>query len=102
MGIFGNAFKIPYENTPLNEEEIKFLDKVCLKIKEKKMSEVALFLAESTVPFHNLTSQMIVFGLPFLNFLFKKEDLEKLINVLQKPAALKFFRENLEKLTDGH
>jgi len=95
MGIFANAFKIP-EKLPVTDDEKQFIIKACEKIKERKMSEVAIFFAESTLPFHNLVSQLIIFGLPFLNFVFKKEDIDKLINILQKPAALEFFKNNLK------
>lgn len=96
MGIFGNAFKISDVNVPLTEEEVIFLNIICEKIKKKKMSEVASFIAESTFPFHNLTAQMLIFAMPFLNFIFRKEDIERLVHILGKPSALKFFKENLK------
>ena len=95
MGIFGNAFKMP-QRLSVTEEEKRFILKACEKIKAKKMSEIAIFFAESTVPFHNLASQLVIFGLPFLNFIFKREDIDKLINILQKPSALEFFKSNLK------
>ncbi|PIS47987.1 MAG: hypothetical protein COT17_00670 [Elusimicrobia bacterium CG08_land_8_20_14_0_20_51_18] len=94
MGIFGNAFKLP-QKTPLTEQEKAFLLKVCGEIKKRKLSDIAGIIAEGTKPVHNLTSQAVIFGMPFLNCVFKKEDVDRLVSILQNPAALDFFKDNL-------
>jgi len=94
MGIWSNAFKIPGKR-PLTEDDKTFLLKVCGVIKKRELSHLAALTAESTTPAHNIFSQAVIFGMPFLNIIFGKQEVERLADLLQNPAALDFFKENL-------
>lgn len=94
MGIWSNAFKIPGKRS-LNEEDKAFLLKACSLIKKKNLSQMASLTAEATVPAHNIFSQAVIFGMPFLNIIFEKKEVERLADLFQNPAALEFFKENL-------
>ncbi len=94
MGIWSNAFKIPGKR-PLSEDDKAFLLKACQAIKKRELSQLAALTADSTVPAHNIFSQAVIFGMPFLNIIFDKKEVERLSDLLQNPAALDFFKENL-------
>lgn len=94
MGIWKNAFKIPGK-TPLSQQDKDFILKACVLIRKKNLSHLATIAVEATLPVHNLTSQAVIFGMPFLNMVFSKEDVQRLADLLQNPAALDFFKENI-------
>lgn len=94
MGIWENAFKIPGK-TPLCQRDKEFILKACSLIKKKNLSHLAAIGAEATLPVHNLASQAVIFGMPFLNIIFSKEEVQRLADLLQNPAALDFFKENI-------
>ena len=94
MGIWKNAFKIPGK-MPLTKQDRDFIIKACELIKKKQLSHLAAMAADATLPVHNLTSQAVIFGMPFLNIIFSKDDVQRFADLLQNPAAMDFFKENI-------
>lgn len=96
MGIWKNAFKLP-ETKQVFDAEKELLVSVAEKIRKRSLGDIAVILLESTRPVHNLGAQAFVFLMPLLNLVFKKEDVEKFIGVLENPNAISFLIEQLEK-----
>ncbi len=94
MGIWKNAFKIPGK-TPISQQDKDFILKACALIKRRNLSHLAAMAVDATLPLHNLTSQAVIFGMPFLNMIFSKEDIQRLADLLQNPSAFDFFKENI-------
>lgn len=90
MGIWKNAFKLPGHRA-VTEEEKGFLAGLALKINRRSLGNVAALALESTRPLHNLGSQALVFLTPILGAVFKKEELEKFVKLLENPNAIDFF-----------
>jgi len=95
MSIWTNAFKIPQKKV-LKEEEKIFIEKFTNEIKKRNLSMPSAILVEGTLPMHNITSQLIVFAFPFLRFIFKEQDINTLVDILQNPAALEYFKEKID------
>lgn len=96
MSIWDNAFKIN-RDIELKEEEKVILLKAVKKIKEKKLEDIAILIAESTRPVHNITANFLYFLQPTLGFIFSKQDLETISRILENPKGLEFFKEKLNE-----
>lgn len=94
MGIWKNAFKLPGHRA-VTEEEKGFLARLALKINKRSMGHVAALAIESTRPLHNLGSQAMIFLTPILGAVFKKEELERFVQLLENPKAIDFFLNEL-------
>jgi len=95
MGIWKNAFKLPGRGA-VTEEEKKILCDLALKVNKRSMGSVAALALESTRPLHNLGSQALVFLTPMLSALFSREEMERLVKLLENPEAVTFFIEELD------
>lgn len=95
MSIWKNAFKIN-NGRDLTEEEKAFIEKVVLKIKEKKLEEIALFVAESTRPFHNIAANLVYFSKPMFGFIFSQQEIEKIAEILENPKGFEFFKSKFQ------
>ncbi|MCK5358861.1 MAG: hypothetical protein KAJ48_10735 [Elusimicrobiales bacterium] len=96
MGIWKNAFKLP-KNKIVSEEEKKLLLKLSDKVKKRGLSDIIVLSIESSRPVHNLGAQSLIFLMPFITMLFKKEMAERFVKILENPDAVSFF---IEQLTD--
>lgn len=90
-----NAFSLPSDK-PVTEEEKALLEKVAAKIRERSLGQVAALAVESSRPIHNISSQALVFLMPFISILFKKEEAQKIVDMLQNPNAVSYLIERLE------
>lgn len=95
MSIWKNAFKIS-KGRDLTDEEKAFIEKIVLKIKEKKLEEIALFVAESTRPFHNIGANLIYLSKPMFGFVFSQEELNKIAEILENPKGFEFFKSKFQ------
>jgi hypothetical protein len=96
MSIWSNAFKIN-NGRDLTEPEKEVIIKAVEKIKKRKLEDIALMFAESTRPIHTLTSNLIYFSQPTLGFIFSKDEMQKISEILENPKGLEFFREKLKE-----
>jgi hypothetical protein len=96
MSIWENAFKIN-KGKELTEEEKLFLKKFSLKIKERKMETISVFILESTAPIHTILSNLLTFLKPTIGFIISKEEIEKLEKILENKKAIEFLKEELLK-----
>ena len=96
MGIWKNAFKLP-KNKIVSEEEKKLLLKLSDKVKKRGLSDIIVLSIESSRPVHNLGAQSLIFLMPFITMIFKKEMAERFVKILENPDAVSFF---IEQLTD--
>ncbi|HOJ85805.1 MAG: hypothetical protein ACP5SD_02855 [Elusimicrobiales bacterium] len=96
MSIWSNAFKIN-NGRDLTEPEKEIIIKAVEKIKKRKLEDIALMFAESTRPIHTLTSNLIYFAQPTLGFIFSKDEMQKISEILENPKGLEFFREKLKE-----
>ncbi|MBU2529614.1 MAG: hypothetical protein KKD35_01135 [Elusimicrobia bacterium] len=94
MGIWKNAFKLP-KNKVVSLDEKKLLFKLAEKVKKRKMSDIILLSIESSRPVHNLGAQSLIFLMPFITMIFKKEKAERFVKILENPDAVSFFIEQL-------
>jgi hypothetical protein len=94
MGIWSNAFKVNISKE-LTEKDKIFLSKICLKIKKKNLSDIAVLIAESSKPVNFLVSNFIYFLKPTLGFLLSKEDIQRAAELLENPEGLEFFKSEL-------
>ena len=94
MGIWKNAFKLP-KNKVVSLDEKKLLFKLAEKVKRRKMSDIILLSIESSRPVHNLGAQSLIFLMPFITMIFKKEKAERFVKILENPDAVSFFIEQL-------
>lgn len=90
-----NAFSLPSDK-PVTEEEKAMLEKVAAKIRERSLGQVAALAVESSRPIHNISSQALVFLMPFISILFKKDEAQKIVDMLQNPNAVSYLIERLE------
>jgi len=96
MGIWKNAFKLP-KNKIVSAEEKKLLLKLADKVKKRGLSDIIVLSIESSRPVHNLGAQSLIFLMPFITMIFKKEMAERFVKILENPDAVSFF---IEQLTD--
>ena len=99
MNIWANAFKMPAP-PEVTEQQKEFLSGVALKVRRRRMGQVASMTIESTRPFHHLGSQALVFLMPMLSSLFGKDGTGKIIKILENPKAMDFFVKELDRDTD--
>lgn len=90
-----NAFSLP-SRKPVTEEEKALLEKVAAKIRERSLGQVAALALESSRPLHNIGSQALVFLMPFITVLFKKEEAQRIVEMLENPNAVSYLVERLE------
>lgn len=90
-----NAFSLPSER-PVTEEEKALLEKIAAKVRERSLGQVAALAMESSRPLHNIGSQAVVFLTPFITILFKKEEADKVVALLENPNAISYLIERLE------
>ncbi|MDQ7773657.1 MAG: hypothetical protein RDU13_09045 [Elusimicrobiales bacterium] len=90
-----NAFSLP-SHRPVTEEEKALLEKVAAKVRARSLGQVASLALESSRPLHNIGSQAVVFLMPFITILFKKEEAEKVVALLENPNAISYLIERLE------
>jgi len=95
MGIWTNAFKLPADRKVTGEEK-KTLDYIAGKINKRALGQMAALALESTRPVHNLGSQGLVFLSPVLNMLFGAPEVEKIVRLLENPAAISYLAEKLD------
>jgi hypothetical protein len=96
MGIWKNAFKLP-ETKTVSDAEKELIVSFADKVKKRSLGDIAVIFLESTRPIHNLGAQAFVFLMPLISLVFKKEDAEKFITILENPNAVSFLIEQLEK-----
>ena len=99
MSIWKNAFKIN-QGRDLSPEDKEFVIKVVRKIKERKLSSVALFVLESTRPLHNIGANFLYFLSPSLGFIFSSHDITRIAEILENPGGVKFIISKLEEDED--
>lgn len=73
------------------EEKEKLLNEIANYIVKMRLSDVAIFLLESSKPISFLSSQFLIFLRPFVSVYFSPQTYDKLIEVLND-------RNNIEKL----
>lgn len=95
MGIWSNAFKVNVSKE-LTENDKIFLSKICLKIKKKNLSDIAVLIAESSRPVNVLISNFIYFLKPTLGFLISKEEIQRVAELIENPEGLEFFKSELD------
>ncbi len=94
MSIWSNAFKIN-KGRELTEEEKIILTKAVKKIKERKLEDIAFLMIEATRPVHTIINNLVYFSQPAFNFIFSRDEIEKLIEILDNPKACDFLKEKL-------
>lgn len=95
MSIWKNAFKIN-SGRELKEDEKAFIERIVIKIKQRKLEDVALFVVESTRPFHNIGANLLYFSKPIFGFIFSQQDIERIAEILENPKGYEFFKSKLE------
>ncbi|MCS7245676.1 MAG: hypothetical protein N2504_05740 [candidate division WOR-3 bacterium] len=73
------------------EEKERLLNEVANRIVKMRLSDVAIFLLESSKPISFLSSQFLIFLRPFISVYFSPQTYDKLIEILND-------RNNIEKL----
>lgn len=96
MGIWDNAFKIPEPPEPAAEEKA-LLDALAVKIRGRKLGDIAAFALESTRPVHDLGAQSASFLTPILNIVFEKDEVGKYARLLENPKAVSYLVERLQE-----
>ncbi len=96
MSIWKNAFKINY-GRELTDDEKEFVIKITLKIKEKKLQDIALLVIDSTRPVHTLAANFMYFSRPVFGFIFSADEITKLAEILENPKGVEFFKLQLEE-----
>ena len=94
MGIWTNAFKLP-GHPGLTAPEKAFLSGLSGKVRGRSMEFAVSLALESSRPLHNLGAQALVFLLPLLVQVVSREEAEKVIKLLENPAAIDFFLKEL-------
>ncbi|HNT98161.1 MAG TPA: hypothetical protein PKK31_07855 [Elusimicrobiales bacterium] len=90
-----NAFSMPSEK-PVTEEEKALLERIASKIRARSLGQVAALTLESSRPVHGIGSQALIFLKPFISMIFKKEEAEKVIALLENPNAMSYLAERLD------
>lgn len=99
MGIWKNAFKLSGKKI-VSEKEKELLIELASKVKKRSLSDIMILSLESSRPIHNLGAQSLVFLMPFITMLFKREKAERFVKILENPEAISFFIEQLEDLPE--
>ncbi|HOI42516.1 MAG TPA: hypothetical protein PK523_06170 [Elusimicrobiales bacterium] len=94
-----NAFSMPSEK-PVTEEEKALLERIASKIRARSLGQVAALTLESSRPVHGIGSQALIFLKPFISMIFKKEEAEKVIALLENPKAMSYLAERLDPESD--
>ena len=94
MGIWKNAFKLSGKKI-VSEKEKELLIELASKVKKRSLSDIMILSLESSRPIHNLGAQSLVFLMPFITMLFKREKAERFVKILENPEAVSFFIEQL-------
>lgn len=94
MGIWDNAFKIPEPQEPTAEEKA-LLDALAVKVRARKLGDLAAFALESTRPVHDLGAQSASFLTPILNIVFDKDEVSRYAKLLENPKAVSYLVDKL-------
>ncbi|MEF3280780.1 MAG: hypothetical protein K6357_07445 [Elusimicrobiota bacterium] len=95
MSIWSNAFKIN-KGRQLSEDEKDFILRAAIKIKKRKMEDIAIFALEATTPIHTIASNIMYFIEPTLGFIFSKQELTKLSSIIENPKGIEYLKQQLE------
>lgn len=96
MGRWSNAFKIP-QGEELCDSDKDFIKNIVIKIKKRKLENIALFILNSSFPIRTIASNIIHFLEPTLGFVIQKKHIEKVAELIENPKGFKFIIEELER-----
>ena len=89
-----NAFDLKGPHGPLTDEDHRLLKKLADAVVRRRMTTPAVLFLQSVQPLNSVGSQALVFLRPFLTGLFKAEDYDRMVDILDR-------REGLQALTDA-
>jgi len=93
----GHAFAINGGVEKLSENDILLLERMATYISRRGMSEVATMTLETCRPLNFLSSQVLQFFRPFVNFVFpNSEDFQHFAELLEDREVLSLFIEKIE------
>lgn len=92
-----HAFSLDSQKKPLSPEEDAILEKIAGLIAKKGMTAPAIVFLEMHRPLNFLGGQMMHFLSPFMDMVYKGDEMERLAEILNLEAGFEEFINKLKK-----
>ncbi len=91
------AFALNEGNELLSDDELAILEKISNYIVQRRMAEPAIMVLETVRPLNFVGSQALAFLAPFATIVFKSEEYERFVLLLEKRGAIPALIDKLEQ-----